>query len=164
MLSVLEKSKLLSQPEKEVQPTETKIDFSEVLFADDVHIMEDRLCKMRLVNMDKQKFADYEELLIQTKKFNEELDGLVLWIKEVETFLAKESIPSDDMDTLDAQLKESTGLLEDFSTLQPTVYSINELGLKLLLRFQTFSLLIVLAFNDFSPHTIQSQTWVKFLV
>lgn len=137
LLTLLRETKSSRSANEESINLKVDNDFISVLFVDDVHVMEDRLCKMKVANGDEEKVADFEELLNLTKKFNEEVDGLVVWMKEVEAFLTKESTPSDDLDTLDAQLKESSGLLDDFSTLQPTVDAINELGLKLLLRCES---------------------------
>ena len=41
---------------------------------------------------------------------NEEISGLSLWMKEVRVFLEAEDAALGDLDTLDAQLKESNAL------------------------------------------------------
>merc|ERR1719495_201278 len=57
-----------------------------------------------------------------------------MWMKEVEVFLHAEDAAFGDLDTLDAQLKESNALQEDILTLQPNVENINETGQSLLSR------------------------------
>ena len=67
-------------------------------------------------------------------QWKEELQGLSMWMKEVEVFLHAEDAAFGDLDTLDAQLKESNALQEDILTLQPNVENINETGQSLLSR------------------------------
>ena len=46
------------------------------------------------------------------RQWREEVEGLSLWMKEVETFLTAEEAALGDMETLEAQLKESNALQE----------------------------------------------------
>ena len=78
-----------------------------------------------------------EELKVLSSTLNqwkEELQGLSMWMKEVEVFLHAEDAAFGDLETLEAQLKESNALQEDIQTLQPNVENINETGHSLLAR------------------------------
>jgi len=78
-----------------------------------------------------------EELKLLSNTLNqwrEELQGLSMWMKEVAVFLHAEDAAFGDLETLEAQLKESNALQEDILTLQPNVENINDTGQSLLGR------------------------------
>ncbi len=65
----------------------------------------------------------------QLESFKQELDGLFVWMREVEVFLNAEEAAFGDRETLEAQLKESDALQDDINTLKPNVTVIREAGL-----------------------------------
>ena len=66
------------------------------------------------------------------RQFEEEVEGISRWMREVEAFLAAEDPAVGDRATLEAQLKESNALQDDIATLSPNVQTINETGQQLL--------------------------------
>uniref|UniRef100_T1IRG4 Protein detached n=1 Tax=Strigamia maritima TaxID=126957 RepID=T1IRG4_STRMM len=61
----------------------------------------------------------------QLKQFQDEVDGLSSWMKEVNMFLHAEEAAIGDIETLEAQLEQSTALQEDIVTLEPNLDNIN---------------------------------------
>ena len=76
----------------------------------------------------KERKEEVGQTLETMRQYKEEVDGLALWMKEVETFLNAEDAPGGDMETLEAQLKESNALQDDINTLHPNVDNINLTG------------------------------------
>ena len=89
--------------------------------------------KMKTVKMElKMREEELESLSSSYQQWREELQGLSLWMKEVEVFLNAEEAAIGDMMTLEAQVKESDALQDDVRTLQPNLELINETGSNLM--------------------------------
>ncbi len=71
----------------------------------------------------------------QLAQFQEELHGMSVWMKEVQAFLRAEDPAFGDIETLQAQIKESDALQDDVQTLRPNVTVINETGQRMRERF-----------------------------
>ena len=64
--------------------------------------------------------------------FEEEVEGILRWMQEVDVFLAAEDPAVGDRATLEAQLKESNALQDDIATLSPNLGKIDAAGQQLL--------------------------------
>lgn len=73
-----------------------------------------------------------EAELVKLNQFDEEIEGISRWMREVEVFLGAEDPAVGDRATLEAQLKESNALQDDIETLKPNLACINENGGQLL--------------------------------
>ena len=82
----------------------------------------------------KNRENEVDSLLNTLNQWKEELQGLSMWMKEVEVFLNAEEAAIGDIDTLEAQVTESDALQEDIRTLQPNLDNINETGQSLISR------------------------------
>ncbi len=50
------------------------------IFVDDVHVMEDQFLRMKKEpTIDENLLAEYESLMSNVKRFNEEVEGLNVW-------------------------------------------------------------------------------------
>ncbi|XP_067142933.1 dystrophin isoform X3 [Centruroides vittatus] len=78
-----------------------------------------------------------ETTIFQLKQLQEEMDGLSSWMEEVTVFLNAEDAALGNIETLQAQLEQSTALQEDIKTLQPNLDSINSSGKELLKNAET---------------------------
>ena len=91
--------------------------------------------KMKKTKTDlKNRENELDSLATTFNQWKDELQGLSLWMKEVEVFLHAEEAAIGDIDTLEAQVKESDALQDDIRTLQPNMDQINETGNTLINR------------------------------
>ncbi len=74
------------------------------------------------------RLAEVESDVNQLQSFQQEIDGLFVWMREVDVFLNAEEAAFGDRETLEAQLKESNALQDDIQTLKPNVTVIRETG------------------------------------
>ena len=131
---------LLLHPPGRLEEEKTRIADHSLLFEDafvPAHLSEEEAAelvdKMKTVKMElRLREEELESLSSSYQQWREELQGLSLWMKEVEVFLNAEEAAIGDMMTLEAQLKESDALQDDVRTLQPNLELINETGSNLL--------------------------------
>ena len=91
--------------------------------------------KMKKTKTDlRNRENELDSLIATFNQWKDELQGLSLWMKEVEVFLNAEEAAIGDIDTLEAQVKESDALQDDIRTLQPNMDQINETGNTLINR------------------------------
>lgn len=89
--------------------------------------------KMKITRTElKNRENEVESLIADLNSWTEELQGLSMWMKEVEVFLNSEDTALGDLETLEAQLRESDALQEDIRTLQPNFDLINRTGQSLI--------------------------------
>ena len=81
---------------------------------------------------ERARIESLEAEVARLRQFEEEVEGISRWMREVEAFLAAEDPAVGDRATLEAQLKESNALQDDIATLSPNVQTINETGQQLL--------------------------------
>uniref|UniRef100_A0ABM0LUL5 Dystrophin-like n=1 Tax=Saccoglossus kowalevskii TaxID=10224 RepID=A0ABM0LUL5_SACKO len=73
-----------------------------------------------------------EKAISDVRQWQDEVDAIEVWMKDVEDFLQVEEPALGDIETLEAQLEQSLALQDDIhDTLQPNMTSINEAGSKL---------------------------------
>ena len=80
----------------------------------------------------KNRENEVESLIADLNTWTEELQGLSMWMKEVEVFLNSDDTALADLETLDAQLRESDALQDDIKTLQPNFDHIIRTGQNLI--------------------------------
>lgn len=78
-----------------------------------------------------------ETTVFQLKQFQEEMEGLSNWMEEVTIFLNAEDAAVGNIETLQAQLEQSTALQDDIKTLKPNLDSINASGKELMKNAET---------------------------
>ena len=89
--------------------------------------------KMKMTRTElKNRENEVESLIADLNSWTEELQGLSMWMKEVEAFLNSEDTALGDLETLEAQLRESDALQDDIRTLQPNFDLINRTGQSLI--------------------------------
>ena len=89
--------------------------------------------KMKMTRTElKNRENEVESLIADLNSWTEELQGLSMWMKEVEVFLNSEDTALGDLEALEAQLRESDALQEDIRTLQPNFDLINRAGQSLI--------------------------------
>ena len=89
--------------------------------------------KMKMTRTElKNRENEVESLIADLNSWTEELQGLSMWMKEVEVFLNSEDTALGDLETLEAQLRESDALQDDIRTLQPNFDLINRTGQSLI--------------------------------
>ena len=131
---------LLLRPPARLEEEKSRIADHSLLFEDafvPAHLSEEEAAelveKMKTVKMElKLREEELEALSSSYQQWREELQGLSLWMKEVEVFLNAEEAAIGDMMTLEAQVKESDALQDDVRTLQPNLELINETGSNLI--------------------------------
>ncbi|XP_077976931.1 dystrophin-like isoform X2 [Glandiceps talaboti] len=69
-----------------------------------------------------------DKAVTDIKQWQDEVDGIQVWMKDVEVFLHVEEPALGDVETLEAQMEQSQALKDDIETLQPNMNSINETG------------------------------------
>ncbi|XP_041352153.1 dystrophin-like isoform X2 [Gigantopelta aegis] len=75
-----------------------------------------------------ERLGKLERCIMQMKQYQNQLVGLTRWMDEMDVFLHAEDPASGDIPTLEAQLHESSGVLDDIKTLKQNVSSINALS------------------------------------
>ena len=131
---------LVLHPPARMEEEKIRIADHSLLFEDafvPAHLSEEEAAelveKMKTVKMElKLREEELESLSSSYQQWREELQGLSLWMKEVEVFLNAEEAAIGDMMTLEAQVKESDALQDDVRTLQPNLELINETGSNLI--------------------------------
>ena len=129
----------LHHPDK-MEEEKNKIADHSQLFEDvfvPAHLSEDEAAElvdqMKNVKMElKQREEELEALTSSYFQWREELQGLSMWMKEVEVFLNAEEAVIGDILHLEEQVKESDALQDDVRTLQPNLELINETGSNLI--------------------------------
>ena len=79
-----------------------------------------------------QRQSDLDSWISTLNQWQEEINGLSLWMKEVAAFLNAAKDSNEDVETLEAQVKEIDALQDDIKTLQPNFDNINDIGQTLL--------------------------------
>ncbi|XP_059157467.1 dystrophin-like isoform X5 [Physella acuta] len=74
-----------------------------------------------------QRLAELEKYVAMLKEFQDQMDGLVKWMNEMDVFLHAPDPSDGDVTALQAQLQESNGVEEDIKTLQTNVKNINSM-------------------------------------
>ncbi|KAH9492320.1 hypothetical protein Btru_024696 [Bulinus truncatus] len=72
-----------------------------------------------------QRLAKLEKLITNSKEFQDQMDGLIKWMNEMDVFLHASDPAGGDITALQAQLQESNGVEEDIKTLQTNVKNVN---------------------------------------
>ena len=110
---------------------ENKEEEEGTFYIQDVDLME---AEMKKISDDEEglKTADALNKIKKLKRFQDDMDGLIIWMKEVDAFLHAEEPAFGDSETLEAQLNESNALQDDIKTLKPNVEKIKTNGLDLL--------------------------------
>ncbi|GAB6025091.1 hypothetical protein CHUAL_010524 [Chamberlinius hualienensis] len=90
-----------------------------------------------------------QKAVSQLKQYQDEVEGLNRWIKEVNVFLNGDEMSLCDIDALQAQLDQNIALQDDIKTLQPNVNNINETAKQLLEQSEeSFAYKLNLELND----------------
>ncbi|XP_067674722.1 dystrophin-like isoform X3 [Haliotis asinina] len=74
------------------------------------------------------RLAKLDRTIGQMKQYQNQLVGLTRWMDEMDVFLHAEDPVSGDIPTLEAQLHESNGVLDDIKTLRQNVTNISTLS------------------------------------
>ncbi|CAL1537370.1 unnamed protein product [Lymnaea stagnalis] len=72
-----------------------------------------------------QRLAKLEKSISNAKEFQDQMDGLIKWMNEMDVFLHAPDPSIGDITALQAQLQESNGVEEDIKTLQTIFKNIN---------------------------------------
>ncbi|KAH9492321.1 hypothetical protein Btru_024699 [Bulinus truncatus] len=72
-----------------------------------------------------QRLAKLEKLITNSREFQDQMDGLIKWMNEMDVFLHASDPAGGDITALQAQLQESNGVEEDIKTLQTNVKNVN---------------------------------------
>uniref|UniRef100_A0A2C9KMX3 Dystrophin n=1 Tax=Biomphalaria glabrata TaxID=6526 RepID=A0A2C9KMX3_BIOGL len=72
-----------------------------------------------------QRLAKLEKSVSNAKEFQDQMDGLIKWMNEMDVFLHAPDPSIGDVAALQAQLQESNGVEEDIKTLQTNIKNVN---------------------------------------
>ncbi|ESO83438.1 hypothetical protein LOTGIDRAFT_169302 [Lottia gigantea] len=75
-----------------------------------------------------ERLTQLEKSLAQQRLFQNQMQGLICWMDEMDVFLHAEDPLIGDLPTLEAQLHESNGVTEDIVTLKQNITNVNNIS------------------------------------
>ncbi len=96
----------------------------------EIPIMEDELREIESITSttNADRVSKLRDLIEEAKQYNEDIEGLVLWLDEVADFVKSSDAPFGDEASLESQFQESNALVADIATLLPKFESILATG------------------------------------